>query len=115
MEQTLVASQLDGGLTRANFLVALRSMDMTAPYLFEGAVMSISGGLRPRPEAARTPSEVSRRPRCTARSRGLQITVGCGPDVVCVAAYGLKSPADPVALHIGSARPPRPAGSAQAT
>ncbi len=44
MEQTLlVASQLDGGLTRANFIVALRSMDMTAPYLFEGAKWNMNG------------------------------------------------------------------------
>jgi branched-chain amino acid transport system substrate-binding protein len=44
MEQTLlVAAQLDGGLTRANFIVALRSMDMTAPYLFDGAKWNMNG------------------------------------------------------------------------
>jgi hypothetical protein len=44
MEQTLlIASQLDGGLTRANFIVALRSIDMTAPYLFEGAKWNMNG------------------------------------------------------------------------
>jgi ABC-type branched-subunit amino acid transport system substrate-binding protein len=44
MEQTLlIASQLDGGLTRANFIVALRSMDMTHPYLFDGAKFNMNG------------------------------------------------------------------------
>jgi ABC-type branched-subunit amino acid transport system substrate-binding protein len=44
MEQTLlIAAQLDGGLTRANFIVALRSMDMTAPFLYDGAKFNMDG------------------------------------------------------------------------
>ncbi|MEZ5263913.1 MAG: ABC transporter substrate-binding protein [Acidimicrobiales bacterium] len=35
-EQALrIASDLDGGLTRVNFMIALRNMDMTAPFLLE--------------------------------------------------------------------------------
>jgi branched-chain amino acid transport system substrate-binding protein len=44
VEQTFnVAAQLDGGLTRANFIVALRSFDMTAPFLLEGARFNMNG------------------------------------------------------------------------
>ena len=44
MEQALlIASALDGGLTRANFIVAMRSMDMTAPFLIEGAKFNLNG------------------------------------------------------------------------
>jgi hypothetical protein len=45
MEQVLrIASALPGGLTRANFIVAIRSMDMTAPFLIEGAKFNLNGG-----------------------------------------------------------------------
>jgi branched-chain amino acid transport system substrate-binding protein len=44
LEQALlVAAQLDGGMTRANFIVALRSMNMTAPYLIAGAQWKMDG------------------------------------------------------------------------
>ena len=44
LEQALrIASELDGGLTRVNFMVALRNMDMTAPWLLEGAKLNMSG------------------------------------------------------------------------
>jgi hypothetical protein len=44
MEQALlIASALDGGLTRANFIVAMRAFDMTAPFLIEGAKFNLNG------------------------------------------------------------------------
>jgi hypothetical protein len=44
MEQALlIAAALDGGLTRANFILAMRSMDMTAPFLIEGAKFNLNG------------------------------------------------------------------------
>jgi ABC-type branched-subunit amino acid transport system substrate-binding protein len=44
MEQVLrMASALPGGLTRANFVDAIRSMDMTAPFLIEGAKFNLNG------------------------------------------------------------------------
>jgi branched-chain amino acid transport system substrate-binding protein len=44
LEQTLlVASQMDGGLNRANFIVALRSFDMTSPFLLPGAKFNLNG------------------------------------------------------------------------
>jgi hypothetical protein len=44
MEQALlIASALPGGLTRANFIVAMRSIDMTAPFLIEGAKFNLDG------------------------------------------------------------------------
>lgn len=37
VEQSLrIASQMEGGLSRANWIVALRSFDMTAPFLLPG-------------------------------------------------------------------------------
>ncbi len=38
-----IAAQLDGGMTRANLIVALRSIDMTAPFLLEGAKFNMNG------------------------------------------------------------------------
>ena len=38
-----IASALPGGLTRANFMVALRSMDMTNPSLIAGAKWNMNG------------------------------------------------------------------------
>ena len=38
-----IASQLDGGLTRVNLMVALRNFDMTAPFLLEGAKFNLNG------------------------------------------------------------------------
>ena len=38
-----VASQLNGGLTRVNLMVALRNMDMTAPFLLEGIRFTLNG------------------------------------------------------------------------
>ena len=38
-----IASALPGGLTRANFIVAIRSLDMTAPFLIEGAKFNMNG------------------------------------------------------------------------
>ncbi len=39
----LIASQLDGGLTRVNLMVALRNLDMTAPFLLDGAKFNLNG------------------------------------------------------------------------
>ena len=38
-----IASALPGGLTRANLIVTLRSLDMTAPFLIEGAKFNMNG------------------------------------------------------------------------
>ncbi len=38
-----IASELDGGLTRVNLMVALRNFDLTAPYLLQGAKFNLSG------------------------------------------------------------------------
>ena len=38
-----IASALNGGLTRANFMVALRAMDMTNPALVDGAKWNMNG------------------------------------------------------------------------
>ena len=38
-----VASAMEGGLTRANFIVALRAMDMTNPSLIDGAKWNMNG------------------------------------------------------------------------
>ena len=43
IEMLRIAAQLDGGLTRANFLTAMRSMDMTSPFLLPGVKMQTSG------------------------------------------------------------------------
>jgi branched-chain amino acid transport system substrate-binding protein len=44
MEQMLrIASALPGGLTRANFLVAMRSIDMTAPFVLPGVKFNLNG------------------------------------------------------------------------
>jgi branched-chain amino acid transport system substrate-binding protein len=39
----IVAGQLDGGLTRANLMVAARSMDMTNPYYLRGIGWNLNG------------------------------------------------------------------------
>jgi ABC-type branched-subunit amino acid transport system substrate-binding protein len=39
----VIAGQLDGGLTRTNFQLALRSMDMTPPMLLEGIRLHTNG------------------------------------------------------------------------
>jgi len=38
-----IAGQLDGGLTRSNLIVALRTLDMTNPMLLEGITFNMSG------------------------------------------------------------------------
>ncbi|MEZ5231729.1 MAG: ABC transporter substrate-binding protein [Acidimicrobiales bacterium] len=38
-----IAGELDGGLTRSNFILALRSLDMTAPGLLEGIKYNMNG------------------------------------------------------------------------
>jgi branched-chain amino acid transport system substrate-binding protein len=38
-----IASQMEGGLTRSGFIVALRTMDMTHPYLLDGIKFNMSG------------------------------------------------------------------------
>jgi branched-chain amino acid transport system substrate-binding protein len=38
-----IADQLDGGLTRTNFIVALRAMDMTHPWLLPGIKFNLNG------------------------------------------------------------------------
>ena len=38
-----IAGQLDGGLTRTNFMLALRAIDMTHPYLLPGMRMHMDG------------------------------------------------------------------------
>lgn len=43
----LIASQLDGGLNRTNFLLAQRSMDMTHPYLVSGIKLNMNGNADP--------------------------------------------------------------------
>ncbi|MEZ5233715.1 MAG: ABC transporter substrate-binding protein [Acidimicrobiales bacterium] len=43
IEMLRIASQLDGGLTRANYLLAMRTMDMTSPFLLPGVRMQTSG------------------------------------------------------------------------
>ncbi|MPY93850.1 MAG: ABC transporter substrate-binding protein [Acidimicrobiia bacterium] len=42
-----IASQLDGGLTRVNLIVALRSMDMTHPMLLPGIKFNMNGNADP--------------------------------------------------------------------
>jgi hypothetical protein len=42
--QTLqIAGQLDGGLTRSNFIVAMRSFDMTHPSFYPGIKVNMNG------------------------------------------------------------------------
>lgn len=43
MNALIVAGQLDGGLTRSNFIVALRAMDITNPGFLEGIKFNMSG------------------------------------------------------------------------
>jgi branched-chain amino acid transport system substrate-binding protein len=44
IEQALrIAGALDGGLTRANFIVALRAFEMSAPFLLPGAKFNMNG------------------------------------------------------------------------
>jgi branched-chain amino acid transport system substrate-binding protein len=44
MAQALqIAQELDGGITRTNFVTALRAMDMTHPYLLEGVKFNLNG------------------------------------------------------------------------
>jgi branched-chain amino acid transport system substrate-binding protein len=38
-----IAGQLDGGLTRSNLIVALRSLDMTHPFLLDGIQFNMDG------------------------------------------------------------------------
>ncbi|MEZ5266502.1 MAG: hypothetical protein R2755_32970 [Acidimicrobiales bacterium] len=38
-----IAAELDGRLTRVNLMVALRNLDMTAPFLLEGARFNLNG------------------------------------------------------------------------
>jgi hypothetical protein len=38
-----IAGELDGGLTRTNFILALRSMDMTPPMLIKGIRLHMDG------------------------------------------------------------------------
>ena len=38
-----IASDMDGGLTRTNLIVAIRSMDMTHPYLLDGIKFNMNG------------------------------------------------------------------------
>jgi branched-chain amino acid transport system substrate-binding protein len=38
-----IAAELDGGLTRVNLMVALRNLDMTAPFMLEGARFNLDG------------------------------------------------------------------------
>ena len=40
----IIAGQLDGGLTRANFITALRSMEMTNPWYQDGIKFNLNGG-----------------------------------------------------------------------
>jgi branched-chain amino acid transport system substrate-binding protein len=43
IEMLKIASQFEGGLNRANYLLAMRSMDMTSPFLLPGVKMVTSG------------------------------------------------------------------------
>ncbi|MGE0732242.1 MAG: ABC transporter substrate-binding protein [Acidimicrobiia bacterium] len=44
LEQALlIAGELDGGLTRSNFILAMRAFDMTAPFLLPGAQFNLNG------------------------------------------------------------------------
>lgn len=44
LEQVLlIAGELDGGLNRTNFIVALRAFDMTSPFLLPGAKFNLNG------------------------------------------------------------------------
>ncbi|MGD9755830.1 MAG: ABC transporter substrate-binding protein, partial [Acidimicrobiia bacterium] len=47
LESLKIASQLEGGLTRSNYIVALRSMDMTHPYALEGIKFNMNGNEDP--------------------------------------------------------------------
>ncbi len=38
-----IAAELDGGITRVNLMVALRNLDMTSPFLLEGARFNLDG------------------------------------------------------------------------
>jgi hypothetical protein len=38
-----IAGQLPGGLTRSNFILAIRSFDMTNPFLLPGITYHLSG------------------------------------------------------------------------
>ena len=44
-----IASQLDGGLTRTNFMVTLRAFDMTHPWLYDGIGFNMNGNKDPYP------------------------------------------------------------------
>lgn len=43
IELLRIAAELDGGLTRTNFLLAMRSIDMTSPLMLEGLRLSTNG------------------------------------------------------------------------
>ena len=43
IELMRIAAQLDGGLTRANYLTAMRAMDMTSPFVLPGIKMQTAG------------------------------------------------------------------------
>jgi branched-chain amino acid transport system substrate-binding protein len=44
VQALLVASELEGGLTRSNYLLAMRSLDMTHPITLDGIRFSVNGG-----------------------------------------------------------------------
>jgi hypothetical protein len=39
----ILAGELEGGLTRTNFVLAQRMMDMTHPFVFEGIKLTTNG------------------------------------------------------------------------
>jgi hypothetical protein len=43
VEYFRVASALDGGLTRANLMLAIRSMDFTSPFMLPGIRLNMNG------------------------------------------------------------------------
>ncbi|MPY92592.1 MAG: ABC transporter substrate-binding protein [Acidimicrobiia bacterium] len=44
IQALLIAGELDGGLTRANFNLAFRALDMTHPHLYPGVQFNMDGG-----------------------------------------------------------------------
>ncbi len=49
VQALIIAGELDGGLTRSNFILAQRSMTMTHPFVLPGISLSMSGNKDPFP------------------------------------------------------------------
>ncbi len=49
VQSLLIAGELPGGLTRSNFMLATRMIDMTDPFVFEGIELKVNGAEDPYP------------------------------------------------------------------